>query len=99
MAKRKGEMLARADAAVALPGGLGTLDELFDALALRRIKGGHKKPIGILNINGYYDRLLDFFDCVKASGFSVRIGRDLICVGPSPEDLFVKLRGNMPPLV
>ena len=59
LAERKREMIERADALVALPGGLGTLDELFDALALRRVKnGGHKKPVGVLNVNGYYDQTL-----------------------------------------
>ena len=49
LAERKREMIERADALVALPGGLGTLDELFDALALRRVKnGGHKKPVDLL---------------------------------------------------
>ena len=54
MAERKAEMLRQADVVVALPGSFGTWDELFDALALRRSKGGHKHPVGILNVNGYF---------------------------------------------
>jgi uncharacterized protein (TIGR00730 family) len=57
MATRKDRMIAISDAFVVLPGGLGTLDELFEVLTLRQI-GYHDKPTGILNLDGYYDGLL-----------------------------------------
>ncbi len=54
LAERKAEMIRRADVLIALPGSFGTLDELFDALALRKVQhGGHKCPVGVLNVNGY----------------------------------------------
>ena len=59
MHERKRMMAERADAFLALPGGIGTFEELFEVWTWRQL-GYHDKPIGILNIAGYYDRLLDF---------------------------------------
>lgn len=98
LAERKAKMIELSDALVALPGGIGTWDELFDALALRHMKrGGHKKPVGLLNVGGYYDKLLDFIDHAKEIGYSSRSGRELVCVGRTPEELFKKLVKNLPP--
>lgn len=98
LSERKKEMLERADALVALPGGLGTLDELFDALALRRVKtGGHKKPIGVLNVNGYYDKLLDFIIQTRDVGFSSNAAAQTLLSGKTPEELFDRLAGSLPP--
>ena len=98
LAERKREMIARSDALVALPGGIGTLDELFDALALRRVKrGGHKKPIGVLNAGGYYDPLLDFLEQTRKAGFSSRAAVQTLLSGRTPEELFKRLAGSLPP--
>lgn len=98
LAERKREMIDRADALVALPGGLGTLDELFDALALRRVKnGGHKKPVGVLNVNGYYDTLLDFIVQTRDMGFSTNAAAQTLVSGRTPEELFDRLAGSLPP--
>ncbi len=59
MHDRKRMMAERADAFLALPGGIGTFEELFEVWTWRQL-GYHDKPIGILNVAGYYDRLLDF---------------------------------------
>ena len=100
LAERKKEMIDRADALVALPGGLGTLDELFDALALRRVKtGGHKKPIGVLNVNGYYDKLLDFIIQTRNVGFSSNAAAQTLLSGKTPAELFERLAGSLPPMV
>ena len=100
LAERKREMIDRADALVALPGGLGTLDELFDALALRRVKnGGHKKPVGVLNVNGYYDQLLDFIVQTRNMGFSTNAAAQTLVAGRTPEELFDRLVGSLPPSV
>ena len=100
LAERKKEMIERADALVALPGGLGTLDELFDALALRRVKtGGHKKPIGVLNVNGYYDKLLDFVAQTGDMGFSSRAAVQTLLSGKTPAELFERLAGSLPPKI
>ena len=100
LAERKREMIDRADALVALPGGLGTLDELFDALALRRVKsGGHKKPIGVLNVNGYYDQLIDFLFHTRNKGFSTNAAVQTLVSGRTPDELFDRLVGSMPPMI
>ena len=100
LAERKREMIERADALLALPGGLGTLDELFDALALRRVKnGGHKKPVGVLNVNGYYDPLLDFIIQTRNAGFSSGSAAQTLVSGRTPEELFDRLVGSMPPMI
>lgn len=90
LAERKAEMIRLADALIALPGGLGTLDELFDAVVKRLLKrGGHRDPVGVLNVNGYYDSLLTFLDRSVLDGFTTT--RPLL-VGRTPEELFARLR-------
>lgn len=68
MHSRKALMAERADAFIALPGGFGTLDELFEILTWRQI-GLHDKPIGLLNIQGYYTELLGFIKHAVKEGF------------------------------
>lgn len=68
MAVRKTRMIAMSDAFVALPGGLGTLDELFEAMTLRQI-GEHRKPIGLLDQDGYWGPLLRACEAMVAAGF------------------------------
>lgn len=68
MHERKRMMAERADAFLALPGGIGTFEELFEVWAWRQL-GYHDKPIGILNTLGYYDRLLDFLGQTTEAGF------------------------------
>lgn len=68
MHQRKLMMAERSDAFIALPGGLGTFEELFEAWTWRQL-GYHDKPIGLLNVQGYYDPLLGFLDDTVAHGF------------------------------
>lgn len=68
MHTRKAMMASRADAFIALPGGFGTLDELFEILTWRQV-GLHGKPIGLLNTSNYYASLLDFVNQAISSGF------------------------------
>lgn len=68
MHERKAMMAERSDAFLALPGGIGTFEELFEVWTWRQL-GYHDKPIGILNVAGYYDGLLDFLHTSVASGF------------------------------
>jgi uncharacterized protein (TIGR00730 family) len=68
MHERKARMTDLADAFVAIPGGHGTLDELFEALTWSQL-GIHAKPIGLWNLEGYYDALLAFLDHASAQGF------------------------------
>ena len=68
MHERKALMAERSDAFIALPGGFGTLDELCEILTWAQL-GFHSKPIGLLNVNGFYDLLLALFDQAQRTGF------------------------------
>ncbi|MDD4218767.1 MAG: TIGR00730 family Rossman fold protein [Sphaerochaetaceae bacterium] len=68
MHEHKAIMYARSDAFIALPGGIGTLEEVMEALTWLQL-GYHNKPVGLLNTNGYYDKLLEFLNHAVASGF------------------------------
>ena len=68
MHERKQAMAERADAFVALPGGIGTFEELFEVWTWRHL-GYHQNPIGLLDVNGYYDPLMSFLDRTVAEGF------------------------------
>jgi len=83
---RKLFMIDRADACVALPGGIGTLDELMDVYATQQIKRTDK-PAGVLNINGYYDPLLRFFEKMRAEGFLDSRYDGMFIVRQTAEDL------------
>ncbi len=95
LAERKAEMLRRADAIVALPGSFGTWDELFDVLALRKLKKGHKCPVGVLNVNGYFDHLLQFIQHSVAVGFTSSKYAGLLKSGRTPDELFKLLAGAL----
>ncbi|NPA06293.1 MAG: TIGR00730 family Rossman fold protein [Chloroflexi bacterium] len=86
MHTRKARMAELADAFVALPGGLGTLEELFEALTWAQI-GLHHKPVGLLNWRGFYDALLAFLDRATQDGFLYQRHRDLLLVAETPESL------------
>lgn len=88
LAERKAVMLKRADAVVALPGSYGTWDELFDALALKKLRTGHKLPVGVLNVDGYFDHLIAFIQRSVAVGYTSATYSQLLTVGATPEALF-----------
>ncbi len=90
MHERKARMLDLADAAVALPGGLGTLDELFEALTWAQLRF-HAKPIGMLNLDGYFDALLSFLDQSVSMGFLSERNRQLLLDATTPELLVDRL--------
>ncbi len=97
LAERKEEMLRRSDAVAALPGSFGTWDELFDALALRKIHspGGLRRPVGVLNVNGYFDPLFELIRNSVTAGFTQRKYADLLVSGKTPEELFRKLSAEI----
>lgn len=68
MAERKQKMLDLSDAFIVLPGGLGTLDEIFEMLTYRQL-GYHDKPCGFLNVRGYYNHIWDFIENASDHGF------------------------------
>ena len=90
MHERKARMLELADAVIAMPGGLGTLEELFEALTWAQLRF-HAKPIGMLNVNGYFDALLRFLDDGVSTGFLSARNRALLLDATTPESLLNRL--------
>ena len=90
MHERKHMMAERADVFLALPGGIGTFEELFEAWTWRQL-GYHDKPIGILNTQGYYDGLLSFAQSSVNAGFLSDWQMDLIKSGTEPAALLREL--------
>ena len=98
MHERKALMSELADGFVALPGGWGTLDELFEILTWAQL-GIHRKPCGLLNVSGYFDGLLSFLEHSYVEGFVRREYRSMITVADSPGGLLDKLAAYRPSLV
>jgi uncharacterized protein (TIGR00730 family) len=96
MHARKALMADRADAFVALPGGFGTLDELFEILTWAQL-GIHLKPVGLLNVAGFFTPLLAWLDQVVASGMLKRQHRELLVVADTLPELFDRLAAYTPP--
>lgn len=90
MHERKATIAARADAFVALPGGIGTLEELFETWTWVLL-GLHRKPCGLLNSGGYFDPLIEFLDRTVAEGFVGAGHRDLLQVAPDAGGLLSRL--------
>ena len=90
MHERKTMMFNLSDAFVALPGGYGTVEEMTELLTWAQL-GLHSKPCGLINVAGYYDPLLLFFDNAVKRGFMKQIHRDMLLVSDSPEDMLDKL--------
>src|SRR5690606_16310762 len=84
MHERKSQMAALADAFLALPGGLGTLEGFFEILTWAQL-GFHGKPCGLLNVNGFYDPLVSFLDHMVRQGFLSRAHRSMVVVEADPE--------------
>ena len=89
--QRKALMAERADAFLALPGGIGTFEELFEVWAWRQL-GYHDKPLGLLNVNGCYDSLLGFLNQTVDNGFVSTWQMDLLHVGTGVQQLLPTLR-------
>ena len=87
---RKARMSALADAFIALPGGYGTLDELFETLTWSQI-GLHQKPVGLLNTRGYFDPLLAMIERARTEGFIYEEHRQLLCHAAQPIQLLEHL--------
>jgi uncharacterized protein (TIGR00730 family) len=90
MHTRKALMGDQADVFIALPGGFGTLEELFEVLAWHTLKL-HEKPIFLLNINGFYDKLLLFLDHCVSEGMLKPKSRELLLVVNTVEDALAQL--------
>jgi uncharacterized protein (TIGR00730 family) len=92
MHARKKAMADRADAFVALPGGYGTLEELFEAVTWTQL-AYHRKPVGLLNVAGFFDSLVDFLARAVAEGFVRPMHADLLLVDTDPDRLLDRLQG------
>jgi hypothetical protein len=95
MHERKLMMAERSDAFAALPGGIGTFEELFEVWSWRQL-GYHDKPLGLLNVDGYYDALLGFMEQTVALGFVSASQRELLQVDSTPQLLFSRLAALIP---
>ena len=94
MHERKKVMFMNADAIVTLPGGAGSLDELFEVLTWRQL-GLHNKPVYLLNINGFWDPLLTLLDHIVANGFAEQTFRDSLQVVDDVPTLLELLRKDL----
>jgi uncharacterized protein (TIGR00730 family) len=96
MHARKALMAGLADGFVALPGGIGTLDELFEIVTWGQL-GIHRKPIGVMNVAGYYDPLVTLLDHAVAGGFVTSENRGLVIVDEAPAALLDRMASHEPP--
>ncbi len=90
MHERKALMADQADAFVALPGGVGTFEELFEAITWTQL-GVHAKPCGLLNVDGFYDDLLRFLDHAWTEGFIKAETRAIVKASADPHELLDQL--------
>lgn len=95
MHERKAMMAELSDGFIALPGGLGTLEEFFEVLTWAQL-GLHAKPCGLLNVSGYYDRLLEFLDHTVEERFVRNQHRGLVITSTSPAELLERLAAYKP---
>jgi uncharacterized protein (TIGR00730 family) len=98
MHERKQTMAELSDAFIALPGGLGTFEELFEVLSWAQL-GIHKKPIGILNISNFFDPLLHMIKNTCTEGFMNESNMKLISVSDTPLELIKQLKKYVPPII
>ncbi len=98
MHERKALMAERSDGFVALPGGWGTFEEIFEVLTWAQL-GFHEKPCGLLNVNGYYDHLHAFLEHAIESGFVPSVCRDMLMVESDPELLLDRYAAYRAPTV
>nr|GLL37974.1 cytokinin riboside 5'-monophosphate phosphoribohydrolase LOG8-like [Ipomoea trifida] len=90
MHERKAEMAREADAFIALPGGYGTMEELLEMITWAQL-GIHKKPVGLLNVDGYYNSLLALFDNGVEEGFIKPLARHIVLSAPNARELLNKM--------
>lgn len=98
MSKRKVKISRLVDGYIALAGGFGTLDELFEALTLGQL-GIENKPIGILNTNGFFDYTLKQLDIMVAEGFLKSTNREMLLIDSSIDRLIQKMKNYQAPTV
>lgn len=92
MHARKAMMASLADGFIALPGGIGTFEELFEVWTWAYL-GYHNKPVAVLNVDGFYDPLLKFLDHTRDQGFLRSASHELLIVDTDPERLIERVLG------
>ncbi|KAM5566074.1 hypothetical protein ABKV19_019853 [Rosa sericea] len=90
MHERKASMAEESDAFIALPGGYGTMEETLEMITWAQL-GIHKKPVGLLNVDGYYNSLLSLFDNGVQEGFIKPGARDIVVSAPNAKELMVQM--------
>ncbi|MFD1293483.1 TIGR00730 family Rossman fold protein [Lutibacter holmesii] len=90
MSKRKVKISKLVNGYIALPGGFGTLDEIFEALTLGQL-GIEQKPVGILNTNGFFNHLIKQLDVMVAEGYLKQSNKDMLLISESVDDLISKM--------
>jgi hypothetical protein len=98
MHERKTQMSELCDGVITLPGGFGTLEEFFEMLTWAQL-GLHKKPIAILNINGFYDALIDLLETMVNKGFLKDANYQMLLVSDDIEDLLNQMKNYVAPTV
>jgi len=98
MAERKEKLIEISDGFIAMPGGIGTLDELIEVLIMNQLRISDK-PIGILNIEGYFDSLLQFFSDAVSSGFVRKEHGDNLIVSDNIDQLIIKMNAYKPVVI
>ena len=96
MHERKALMTELSDGFVAMPGGIGTMDEIFEIFTWAQL-GFHTKPCGLLNVDGYYDKLLSFLDGVVREGFLKDIHLEKLLTAETPDLLIESFSTYEPP--
>lgn len=95
MHERKAKMYDLSDGIISLPGGFGTMDEMFEFLTWGQL-AIHRKPTGLLNIDGYYNSLLDFIETTIEKGFVKEEYRSMLLVSDSVEELLDQMKSYVP---
>lgn len=98
MHERKTKMNELCDGVIALPGGFGTLEELFEMLTWGQL-GLHAKPVSILNINGFYDALIELLQIMVDKGLLKETNQKMLLVSSNIDDLLARMRSYTAPVV
>jgi len=98
MHQRKMMMSDMSDGVIALPGGLGTMEELFEMLTWLQL-GVHAKPVAVLNVSGFFDLLLEFLNQLQATGFINQQHRQMLINSADPGQILDAMNSHQPPSV
>ena len=97
MHERKTKMNELCDGVIALPGGFGTMEELFEMLTWGQL-GLHGKPMALLNVCGFYDPLIEFVGQMESSGFLKKVNQDMLLVGDTVDEVLVRMGKYVAPV-